>query len=173
MPVIPNVPVNSIDFGEHLQQMDDESDWLDDWPVPVVSVDLIMEFLAHAHAFTAVGLEAQGLVFSSSEAGDVKYLYIMPQINEVCSVQNLDGPISELDAVQQFSSMEPQHDEWVIRCWIHTHPRHKAFMSESDIFQLYSYARTNRKSFGIVISPKEEGIKVLCVHLTRYRFENI
>ena len=52
------------------------------------------------------------------------------------------------------------------RFWIHTHPRHKAFMSSTDIMQLYSLNLIHPDLFGIVLSPRVEGIKALCVHLT-------
>jgi len=40
-------------------------------------------------------------------------------------------------------------------------------MSPTDILQLYSLNNENPNLFGIVISPRLAGVKVLCVRLTR------
>lgn len=98
--------------------------------------------------------------------GLVRYLALLPQINKVGTVESLDASITEMDALEQFSGMEPIQDPCTVRCWINTHPRYKALMSSTDIYQLYGIALTNRSSFGIVISPRMEGVKALCVHLT-------
>ena len=50
---------------------------------------------------------------------------------------------------------------------LHTHQRFKAFMSSLDIVQLYWLSLQNPSSFGIVLSPKGEGLKALCVHMTQ------
>ena len=43
-------------------------------------------------------------------------------------------------------------------------------MSSTDIFQLYACACEFRQAFGIVLSPRGEGLKALCVHLTQKGF---
>jgi len=50
---------------------------------------------------------------------------------------------------------------FIPRCWIHMHPRWKAFMSSTDIYQLYNNALL------------EEGLKALSVHPTEAGFTEI
>ncbi len=64
-------------------------------------------------------------------------------------------------------------EHYIPRCWIHTHPCFKAFMSSTDIYQFYAGECQYRHSFGIVLSPRAEGVKALCVHLTDDGFEEI
>jgi len=51
------------------------------------------------------------------------------------------------------------------------HPIFDAFMSLEDIFQLYWLRKQDYHSFGIVLSPRRNGVKALCVHLTDNGFE--
>ena len=99
----------------------------------------------------------------------------MPQINCVETVTSRDSDVTELNAVKSFQEMDPKRhpDLFMLRCWIHTHPRFDAFMSSTDILQMYSNACLNRHSFGIVLSPKREGVKALCVWLTEIGFVRI
>jgi len=46
-------------------------------------------------------------------------------------------------------------------------------MSSIDLFQLYCLTRQNSDSFDIVISPRMEGIKLLCVHLSNEGMQRI
>jgi len=131
---------------------------------------LIKCFLANVHAFTVLGLEAQATAFSSGENGVVNYLAKLPQTNTPTNVTSRDPGVTELDSVQRMEAMNPQASPFVPRCWIHTHPRWRAFMSATDIFQLYLCACQFHLSFGIVISPRVKGLKVLCVHLTEIGF---
>ena len=77
--------------------------------------------------------------------------------------------------VAKFAQIEQRSEPgaYVPRCWIHTHPRFKAFRSSTDIIQLFGCACQNPHSFGIVIFPRGEGLKVLCVRLTSAGFEKI
>ena len=83
--------------------------------------------------------------------------------------------ISEYNAIQKFNEKEPENDEnrYYLRCWIHKHPRFKAYMSSTDLFQLYLVTKTNKRAFGIVISPRDEGPKALCVRLTKSGFKTM
>jgi len=118
-----------------------------DWgtrPMPVISYDLILSFLAYVHNFTSVGLEAQATAFSYKNDGIVRYLALLPQVNAVDTVTTADTMISELNAIEKFASDESKNvaffRDW---CWC------------------------------IVVSPRREGIKVLCVHLTEKGFEKL
>jgi len=53
------------------------------------------------------------------------------------------------------------------------HPMLHAFMSSQDIVQLYHLRREDDNSFGIVLSPRREGVKALCVHLTDEEYERM
>ena len=144
---------------------------------PVLSLALFRKFLARVHAFTALGLEAQATAFSVEKNGVINLLAFLPQTNEVLRVIQRETTVvdgesvalpTEIDAFDRFRSLVPPNsdDTYVTRCWIHTHSRPKAFMSAVDLCQLYNLTFSNPDSFGIVISPREEGIKVLCVRLT-------
>jgi len=76
---------------------------------------------------------------------------------------------SEFDAVDIFEKLDLKFrsETYISRCGIHTHPRFKAFMSSLDIYQLYGMTQQNPRSFGIVLSPRGEGLKALCVHLAQ------
>jgi len=168
VPLVPAIPLNMISCDE-LILMSDRSEWPRDEYFPQISCSLIEKFLAHVHPFTALGLEAQATAFSYGPNGVLQYLALLPQENHVDSVTNREGGVTEFDAIKLFKPPEGSTDEndFVIRCWIHTHPHFKAFMSAVDIHQLYANACVNPNSFGIVISPKLEGLKALCVRLTR------
>ena len=133
--VIPFVPLTPAFCDGELHHMCETSEWDDSWPVPVISVDLITKFLSRVHSFTAVGLEAQATAFSFGQNGTIRWLALLPQINEVHTVTSRDEGPTEFDAVNRFSELEPSSERGthVLRCWIHTHPRFKAFMSSTDI----------------------------------------
>jgi len=126
------------------------------WP-PLLSHDLISKFLGRVHSFTTVGLEAQATAFSFHADGVVSYLALLPQHNRVSSVEDRAGDITELNAVEAFAAGDHRPgDGYIQRCWIHTHPRFKAFMSSIDIFQMFLNTKTNPSSFGVVISPRDQ-----------------
>jgi len=135
--------------------------------VPIISIDLIKEFLAHVHAFTTVGLEGQALGYSY-EDGPIRHLVILPQVNKVSTVydapysvvsgQDIRTALAKKDSERELT-VDPQ--KYKVRCWIHTHPRFNAFMSSLDIHQLYANATYLSASFGIVISPRIKGLKLL------------
>jgi len=142
----------------------------------IISNDLLKEFLAHVHAFTVVGLEAQGMAYSRGANGVIKYLSLLPQINGTDAVRDVESELTSLDACQKFQELDGLGDgeDYVMRCWIHTHPRHKAFMSHLDIIQLHSLQSLDRNAFGIVLSPRmDASLKALCVRLTEDGFNAI
>jgi len=166
VPLVPCVDRRQV-WCEELNQMEDICDW--EYEPPSLAYDLAQKFLARVHSFTTLGLEAQATAFSLTNDGVIKYIALLPQRNRVSSVEDSLGEVTELDAVNQFSLQDqlPSTDGYIQRCWIHTHPRFKAFMSSVDIFQLFMNARTNPRSFGIVFSPRGYGVKALCVHITK------
>jgi len=162
----PRISLHSI-WCEELVLMSDQNELPSDIPVPCISCDLLRTFLAFTHSFTVVGLEPQATAFSHAETGVIKYLALLPQINRVTEVCSRESDLSEVNAVKNFHKMERRSpDDYCSRCWIHTHPCFKAFMSAIDIIQLYYNACLNPHSFGIVLSPKKRGVKALCVALT-------
>ena len=120
--------------------------------------------------------------------GVIKYLALLPQKNEVNSVTEvnkdddghpLPGEAAAVDEFREIESSDLLDEDWrdesgetirgfASRCWIHTHPRHKAFMSPTDIIQLYSLNQKYSNLFVIVISPRGEGLKLLCFRLIKY-----
>ena len=155
--------------------MSDSTNWNEALPKLVVSSDLIEKFLGHVHLFTTLGLEAQAIAFSLTEHGVIKYLALLPQTNQYGDVSSREDGPTEIDAIHKFSELEPLNRDghYIPRCWIHTHPCFKAFISATDMSQLYGGACQYRHSFGIVLSPRAEGVKTLCVHLTDDGFEEI
>ena len=142
---------------------------------PYVSCDLIRRFLAFAHAFTTLGLEAEAPALSCGPEGVIKCLVLPPQINEVNTVSDIDSDVAVLDAIQRFQRprRRGEDDEQTFfhpRCWIHTHARFKPFMSCKDLYQLFGLTQENRSAFGIVLSPRDNQLKALCVKLTDVGF---
>ena len=168
IPLIPNIPLQDI-WGEELIHLSGDNEWDDSLPKPILSVDLIRKFLAIVHSFTAVGLETQATAFSCGRNDVIKYLGILPQINETHTVTSAEDGPTDFDLMDGFKMKDPitVNATFFGRCWIHTHPRWKAFMSTLDIVQLYYNERMCGHSFGIVLSPRREGAKALCVALTR------
>jgi len=168
--LVSRIPLSCIKC-EELVLMSEKNDWPTERPKPCISTDSVKTFLAWTHSFTAVGLEAQATLFSHGDDGVIKYLALLPQINCVSTVSSRESDITELNAVKNFHRGERgTPDDYCMRCWIHTHPRFNAFMSTTDILQLYYNACLNRYSFGIVLSPRRKGVKALVVALTDFGF---
>ena len=155
IPLIPQVPFDENHCGDFWRHMSGRNDWDESIPVPVISVALIRRFLASVHAFSVLGLEAQATAFSSGNDGVIKYLAILPQLNTPTNVTSRDSGTTEFDATEKLKGIEPDQPQFIKRCRIHTHPRWRAFMPATDIFQLYLCGCLFRQSFGIVISPRE------------------
>ncbi len=118
--------------------------------MPVISLDMVRILLGYVHSFTTLGLEAQATAYSREFDGVIKYLALFPQYNEPDSVSDAPSTFYETDAVIKFQ----QHDEttdpgYFQRCWIHTHLRHRAYMSHLDIYQMYTLEKS-----GPVFFPK-------------------
>ena len=149
--LVSRVPLSYI-FSEDLVLMSENNEWPTERPRPCISTDAVKTFLAWTHSFTAVGLEAQATLFSHGEDGVIKHLALLPQVNTVSSVSSRETGITELNAVKNIHRGERRTpDDYCMSCWIHTHPRFSAFMSTTDILQLYYNACLNRLSFGIVL----------------------
>ena len=173
VPLVPTIPMRAI-ACEELRAMSDMSDWPEDIPKPVLSNELITNFLARVHSFTAVGLEAQAYAYSVGSDGVINNLVLLPQINKVSTVEDGDNSLAALNALQMMEKQDPAHaGEFKMRCWIHTHPRFKAYMSSLDLYTLHTLTRQNPNFFGIVLSPRGIGLKALIVCLTREGIEEI
>ena len=133
---------------------------------PVLAHDLTQKILARVHAFTSLGLEAQATAFSSGEQGVIDRLVLLPQINTENDVTHREMNGVELcptltDAVHVLNTMYP------------IYPQYDVFMSVTDICQMYSNAVDSNDMFAMVISPKNKGLKTLCVRLTEEGFSEI
>ena len=117
----------------------------------------------------------QATAFSCGDHGVIKYLAIFPQINKVNTVEDVPSELTGFDAITEFQGHD--HDttsDYFQRCWIHTHARHRPYMSHLDIYQMYRCEESGPAfSFGMVISPRIEGLKVLAVRLTKAGREEI
>ena len=135
----------------------------------IISLSLFRKFLARTHHFTAIGLEAQAIAYRRGRNGVVKYLAFYPQISTPTSVTDRggDGP-SYVHAFKVFDELDPNPEqvEYHPVFWMHTHPRWSAYMSHIDIFQLFQN-RSEGYTKGIVFSPRQTGVKMLCVDLTK------
>jgi len=121
------------------------------------------------HPFTAVRLQAEALAYSYGESGVLKYLALLPQINEEYSVKPSEAEL-HTDPQTEFcqrEGLDPQ--QFFCRCWLHTCPNGGVGMSASDIYRMYK----NRHMFAIVISPINEGLKALCLKLTEEGYNDI
>jgi len=81
----------------------------------------------------------------------------------------MSSPVTLWNAVERFRAEEGSSVdvEYVPRFLKHTHPRCRAFLSSTDLYQLYSLQKNDKNYFAIVISPRKYGQKILCVHLTQ------
>ena len=136
---------------------------------------MLEDILGYVHALTSVGLEAQATAYSNGEDGIIKYLALLPQECTHGGVVSRDDGPTDVDVMQRLHELEPGKTdrEFIPRCWIRTHPCFKALMSTTDLLQLSAFAWHDPNSFGIVLSPRLEGVKALCVHLTRFGLEMI
>ena len=152
LPLVPMVPFNRIQCDELIAMKPYPDDWTDGRPIPTISFDLLSYFLGFVHNFTVMSLEAQATAFSFDQNGVIKYLALLPQVNEV----------DTLTAIEKFCQKTRQPvDACIPRCWIHTHPMYKGFMSSTDLYQLCGNYCQNPESFGIALPPRKEGLKVL------------
>ena len=154
--------------NDHLIHLSD-SIQRDSMPPFHIALSFFQAFLARAHPFTAVGLEVQGMAYYRGESRLVKYLVLYPQINEPDRVTNRDDDCTTpTDTFRRFDALDPnpKQEEYHVAFWIHTHPRWEAFMSPTDIRQLYYHCPINCPR-GIVVSPRQTGVKMLFVELTR------
>jgi len=144
----------------------------------------------HVQVPTTVGLEAQATAFYRKTDGVIKYLALFPQVNKPETVfakeyEGEDTPC-EYHAFQKCETLygNAEKDDTSLEdmysttnfshgCWIHTHPRWKAFMSPLDIFQMYQNQLMQDCLFGKVLSPRQQGVKALCVRISREGFEEL
>jgi len=74
-----------------------------------ISSDLITTFLARVHPFTALGLEAQGYAYSLNQVSVVKYLVLLPQINDT-ELSEAERKDFETRAFEIFRKEDPDVD---------------------------------------------------------------
>ena len=110
----------------------------------------VRKYFASVHHFTTLELEIQATGFSYGDDSVIKYLCLTPQVNTVGNIVSREDRPTELDAVKEFAAM----DSGMIiecdirsRCWIHTHPKFKAFMSAVDLCQLFMLRLSHSNSF--------------------------
>ena len=144
--------------------------------IPVVSVDVITRFLSLVHINTVLGLQSQAFGYSSYPVGKIRYLAVFPQVNELQSVYDINKRQYEI-LFRQFL-LEKEHctetsGACVMRCWIITHPTSEVFLEPREIIQLYKYSRPKNNCFCIVLSPRSDGIKIICLRLTNKGFNHI
>ena len=152
--------------------------------MPKLSKEVVGKFLALVHQFTCVGMQAQATVFSYGLSGVIKYLTVLPQINDahsVCvkskdSIEEAQKKLQELDPTKRFDGFLPH-------CLLLTHPQDDLFLSPEELLQLFLYSRDKRlytandprgpRFFAIVLNPRKKDIKALCLHLTASGFTEI
>jgi len=167
-PAVANVPIEELDNGTY-RHLSSRIEWPESSPLPVISAHAIQLFLGFVHAFTTLGLEAQATAFSCYKAGVIKYIGLFPQKNKRNTVYDVSDSVCEYDAIVRFQAQVPgtSIDDFVQRCWIHTHSAHRVCMSHIDVYQMYLCERSGPAySFSIVSSSKVEKAKLLAVRLT-------
>jgi len=140
IPFLARVPKGDI-YCDELIHMSDKDEWDYSVPQPIISKDVIIKFLARVHPFIAVGLETQATAYSFEKDGVIKYLAILPQLNEPARVTTDDDAPSDFTVFEAFKQKNPKtiNGTYYGRCWIHTHPRWRTFMSSIDTCQLFFY----------------------------------
>ena len=181
VPLVPQVPLESIPSHELKIYLGDVSA-RSCTPLPVIAQDLVAKFLSRVHAFTAFGLQSEAFAYSHERNGTIKYLLLLPQENAVdsvhsrrlCSSKHNPNDVTFADFMKEMQKYEPQRfGAPVQRCWLLTHPRDTPLLSLREIYKLYTMVCHNRKFFAIVFSPKQEGLKAICVQLTTDGFSAI
>jgi len=146
-------------------------------PTPAISDDMFQAYLGFVHNFTAMNLDAQAFGYSVGENGVVRFLALLPQDNAKGCVSCKNGPgvPTEKDAKLYFVDCDPsvKPEDLVLRCWIRSRPMDTAGLSSEDILQLFHFTKQNRDMFAVVISPRLEGVKAICVRLTQNGYEEI
>jgi len=138
----------------------------DDEQAQVISIDVIIKFLSLVHLNTAVGFRSQALAFSDSLDGPVRYLGIIPFDREISTAAGLDECNHEEIFIKCFGEAYSCSPRFVTRCWIITHPTSSVFLSSEEIVQLYDHTVQDEQCFCVVLSPRNDGMKMLCVQLT-------
>ena len=154
------VPLSETDDGcDNHWHLSCHNEWI--VPMPIISLPMVRMLLGHAHAYTTVGLEVQASAYSCGTDRAIRYLGIFPQINGTSSVsEDASSEYPDFDAVTDFQHEDQNESgDYFQQCWIHTHPRHRAYMCEKS-------GATD--SFSMVILPRIEGLNVLFVRLTEF-----
>ena len=144
--------------------------------IPTLSVDMLTKFLSLVHLNTVAGFHSQALAYSSSHGDIVKYFGVLPSNRKLSLL-----PFDEQDDYEELmfnafiktDSSFSRFGAFKSHCLIITHPTSSVFLSESDIVDLYKETCRIRNSFCIVLSPRSEGMKILCVQLTDEGFNEI
>ena len=145
----------------------------DDEQVQVISIDVIIKFLALVHLNTAVGFQSQALAFSESIDGPVTYLCTIPFGREKSTTAGSDIYNHKKIFSDCFGGSSSCPPRFVTRCWIITHPTSSVFLSSEEIVQLYDHTLQDKQCFCVVLSPRNDGMKMLCVQLTTKGFKTI
>ena len=118
-------------------------------------------------------IQTQLLAYSHSLDDLVRYLCIVPfpgssLIND--EVNESEYKRTFIHSFEEADSHSSRHRDYVMWCWIITHPTSNVFLSSNVIYQLYMYTHKNRKCFWIVVSTRNDGMKMVCVKLTPREF---
>jgi len=133
---------------------------------PKISLDLIKKFLTRVHAYIAFGLQAIAIGYSHDRNGSIRYLVFPEQQNNVNSVVPQK---SRFDArvMEEFQKIEPNKTgTFLKRCVLIAHPGNSACLSREELRQVYCIMHRAESPFALVIAPRAEGPKALCIHLT-------
>ena len=147
----------------------------DDEQARVISLELMLKFLSFTHLNTVVGLKSQAMGFSDSPDGSVNHLGIIPFDDKSPTSAKPNKYGLEGILVQCFGEdkLFPFCDKtFVSRCWIITHPTSNVFLLSGEILQLYIHIHHNQNCFCIILSPRNNGIKMVCVKLTKRNERN-
>jgi len=134
-----------------------------------VASDFISTYLAFMHPFNMVGLQAQALGYSRKDEYVVKYLVILPQINEPFDVKPTEGP-SDLEALNQFCV----EDDFILRCRIHSQPLEEPFLTSADMLQMYEDNLLRGLDVcHVVLSPRNLKLNAICGSLSTSSFSEL
>jgi len=88
-------------------QWSTRNEWNNSVQLPIISVNIVREFLAYVHAFITHGFEAQAMTYSCRNDSVIKYLAHFPQVNNTKNVSDIPTSLSPLDAFKKFEEFGP------------------------------------------------------------------
>ena len=151
-------------------KMELESTWLRSRRAPVISSKFVVQFLCLVQLNTAVRLKSEAFAYSTLHNERVKYLAIPHHAECFYSDSGTEESDEEqvlLNSLLIQDSHSGRDKKYSMRCWIITHPTSSVYLTDMEIVQLHKLTKKKEDCFCVVLSPRNAGMKMLCVKLTK------